>query len=362
MALVTIKPIDLWPWSAPPDRFTMTADAASEGAGWVFQAPVTDTLTHLIFATGTVTTGATVNGRIETIGANGFPSGTLYDANATGTLTLVATTDNNKILELAINGGTGIAITKGDAIACTVRAPSGSPGTFQLAFAAQNIGIRQPSFPYAVRDVSGGAGNWEHIAILAIPMFAIRCSTAGITHIPSCYGPSTSNTGISGWTSASNPDEIGNSFIAPAKLRICGAQFRTTVNANTGDYRINLRSSSGTLLANTADMEGDVGAAGWRQVIFPTPYEVAAGTRYDITLEARTATAAGGLWNHVASGYLAAMPSGADTYRVSYNNGASRTTDTTQVTGITPLVDQIDDGAGVSSSVYVTRPSTLLRR
>ena len=346
MALVSITPTILWPWPAPPDRFTMTADAASEGAAWIFQAPVTDTLTHLIFATGTVTTGATANGRVETVGANGLPSGTLYDANGTGTLTLVATTDNNKILELAINGGTGISITKGDLIACMVRAPSSSPGNFQISFSSLNSGIYVSGLPLALRDQSGGSGTWEQLAGQVAPMFAIRCSTAGITHIPGCYGPSTSNAGIGGWTSSSNPDEIGNSFIAPAKMRIFGAEYRPTLSTNSGDYRINLRSSGGTLLANTADIEGDPGAATGRRVVFPTPYEVAAGTRYDITLEARTATAAGGLWNHVASGYLAAHPSGADTYRVSYNNGASRTTDTAQVTGIVPLIDQIDDGTG----------------
>lgn len=360
MALVTIPPTQLFAIPVAPDRFTMQANAASEGAAWIFQAPVTDTLTHLVFATGTVTTGSTLDGRIETVGTTGNPSGTLYNASGTGTLAIVATTDNNKILELPINGGSGVAITRGDYIACTVRQPSSAAGDAEIAFCALSSGYYQTDRPTCSRERSSG---WEDVIAITQPAFGIRCTTNGLTHIPGMIGPTTSVPGISGWTSSSNPDEYGNSFVAPAKMRICGAEYKHTIAGNTGDFRVNLRSDSGTLLANTADLEGDRASNGYRRVLFPTPYELVAGTRYDLTLEARTATATGGLWNNVSSGYLALFSGGSSTYQVSYNNGASRTTSTDRVTSIVPLVDQIDDGAGApATSVFVSRPSTLLRR
>ena len=60
-----------------------TSEAANEQAAGVFQAPFTGTIDKVIFATGTVATGGTVDVRLETVSiANGDPTGTLLGTNS----------------------------------------------------------------------------------------------------------------------------------------------------------------------------------------------------------------------------------------------------------------------------------------
>jgi hypothetical protein len=77
--------------------------------------PISGTaLKEVIFSTGTITTGENaVPVRIETVGANGLPSGSLYVANANGTVN-IADGDDSTLKSVAINGGTGVACTAGN--------------------------------------------------------------------------------------------------------------------------------------------------------------------------------------------------------------------------------------------------------
>ena len=63
----------------------MLLNAASEEAAGVLYAPKTGTISKIGFLTGTVTTGDTVDARMETVSAaNGDPTGTLLGTNSNG--------------------------------------------------------------------------------------------------------------------------------------------------------------------------------------------------------------------------------------------------------------------------------------
>src|SRR5688572_2287311 len=61
---------------------SLTLDASGEKIGWVLQAAATGAIDAIWFRTGTVTTGDTVDVRIETVDpSTGLPTGTLWSAN-----------------------------------------------------------------------------------------------------------------------------------------------------------------------------------------------------------------------------------------------------------------------------------------
>ena len=85
--------------------------------------PRTGTLTHVGFGTGTVTSAAAIQLRLETMSTFN-PSGTLYAANATGSQAVPST---NTYYRVPINGGLGVPVTQGDRVAVVLSCPSGSP-------------------------------------------------------------------------------------------------------------------------------------------------------------------------------------------------------------------------------------------
>ena len=108
----------------------MLIDAADEAAAFIVQVPVTGTLTGFIAKLGTVTTGATIQCRLETVStADGKPTGTLYNANATGSLVVLAT-DDNKVVSFSF--GSSFTVTAGDIVAFIVKQPNTSFGNMYV--------------------------------------------------------------------------------------------------------------------------------------------------------------------------------------------------------------------------------------
>jgi len=71
--------------SGPDTAGNRIIDAAGEKVAFIFEAPKTGTIDRLLFRTLGVTSGATVDVRLETIDAsNGHPSGTLWGTDTNG--------------------------------------------------------------------------------------------------------------------------------------------------------------------------------------------------------------------------------------------------------------------------------------
>jgi hypothetical protein len=105
-------------------------DAADEKAAGIFPMPVSGTISKIIWRTGTVTTGATVDVRLETVSStDGNPSGTLVATDANGAQAVLLPEDDT-LFKTALT--TAVAVTAGDMLAVVVVNPAVSPGNIQV--------------------------------------------------------------------------------------------------------------------------------------------------------------------------------------------------------------------------------------
>ena len=120
-------------------------DSASQVVGGVFRIPTTGTVLAIGFCCESVTTGDPYKGQLETVSdTTGLPTGTLYVANATGSLTVTA--PGMKFFEL--NGGSGVSVTKGALVAGVIRSDTWVYGNTSWYFSVG--GNSSQKFPYAL--------------------------------------------------------------------------------------------------------------------------------------------------------------------------------------------------------------------
>lgn len=358
MAIVDTPIHAFWPQTATGDRFAVNANASGEGAAWIFQAPQAGDITHLVFATANVVTGLTADGRIEGVNTTtGLSNGTPI-TNGTGTLA-INNTDDNLVLELPINSGTGATVTCGQLIACSVTSPA-TPGDWNIVYGSATTGYIAQSFPYCATNT----GLWAKSGPLQ-PIFGLRYSGGVYVHIPGMIVPNTALPGVSGLNSGSSPDENGNRFVPAIGMRCVGAEIHCPTGTGTGDYRVCLRNSSGTLLASSPTIDGDAQfSALVRRHLFTAAVDLVASTEYDITVEMLSGAAGPGVWSATvgSNAILGCAPGGAGVYRVRYTDGASRTTTNTEVLAVAPLVSGYDSGGAAAALVLNSRSTSHLRR
>ncbi len=155
MALVQLAQPLYFPTGIPFGDYLFgnhTFDAAGDAVGWVFDVPDTGTLTAVAFSCSSHTTTATMSCEIHTLdNTNGLPTGTLYDANATGTVSVSAVAN----YQIAINGGTGISVTAGDQIVPLLFVASGTPSfNIQTGLTLQHQ-TYSPDYPYGLVNPAG---------------------------------------------------------------------------------------------------------------------------------------------------------------------------------------------------------------
>ena len=325
----------------------ITFDAGTDKIALVHRVPKTGTLTAIEFLTGTVTTtGATMRAAVEGLGTDQNPSGTVYVANAEGTV-VVATSDDNVWKSVAINGGTGVTVTRGDMVATVIDVSSGTPNVIPLAvggFTSMALG----NFPYVTANTTGAyAKKTDSLAL------GIVWNYGGTYEY--FYGAnaavSTSATAV-----GAADNERGLRFQVAAPIRIYGIGAMLGNAAAGANYRLKVYDSTPTLLANgelqpAADIDGDSFPSttmdGFVEFILPASLELAAATTYYATIYQTTANNLSLFQVGVTSGYLAAMPGGAEFYLATRSGGSGAfTTSQTAVPLMYLLVDGIHDGSG----------------
>lgn len=200
--------IPRYPRGTPTLR-DMLIDAADEEAAGVFRAGKTGTINKVGFLTGTVTTGATVDVRLETVSlTDGDPTGTLLGTNSNGSQVIDDADDATWFLTALT---TGVAVTKGDLFAATIVNPSSSFG---------NMNIRRTRYDQAFFGYSDlFTGTWAKS--VEQPCFAFEYSdgsyvvTYGAFPADSMPGPL--------FNSSDTPDERGLKFKLPFSVRVTGA-------------------------------------------------------------------------------------------------------------------------------------------
>jgi hypothetical protein len=330
----------------------MTFDGAGDRLALITWVTKTGLLTDVRFRTGTVTTaGATFQIQIEGVDGSGNPDGTAKYANANGTV-VVSTSDDSVWKTVPINGGTGVTVTKGDLIAIVLTVSSGTPNAVIIAGAPTTAGWVYGNMPYLVQDTGGG--SWARLASASTAWCLTWEIDGELAMIP---GGTVAHSMT--FQAVGNGAERGMRILAPWPMRVIGMRARMPNLAAGGDFRVRLYDSDGTTVLaesinSSTDIDGDVVSLATQDnfydVFFPESPTLSAGAVYFLAIWQTTANAVNlHEIGHLTAGYMAALPCGAEWYRVSRGTAGSGAfaglgSDTRAEMHL--WVDGFDDGAG----------------
>lgn len=339
----------------------ITLDSTSDKMAWIGTSPVTDSITTIYFRTQTVTTGADVDVRIETV-SSGRPSGELWDTT-TNIVVTVADGDDNVWKTATLTSAA--SLNAGDQFAIVIASSAGSPN-MGLATGSDSLSPSGfcGSFPSLVANTTG-----SYAVVTLLPRsfeWIVEFSSAGIKYMPS-LSPLDGAMTLTAFNSGSDPNERALRFIVPFKCRIVGARV-SLANGNAGaDLTMSLWDSTGDTDAEAlaqvvldADSKTVVTSDGYVSAFFDTAVTLTVGSTYYIGIRADTAnnqslyelsTAGSG----EPAGAIKAFPAESTnlylaTRTWSGGSAGSWSTTTTTLPVIELLIDQLDDGSGGSPS------------
>ena len=252
-----------------------TITNAGDLASMLCKISQTGTVTGGTFGTGTVTTGCTLSYTIETV-SGGAPTGTLYHANATGTV-VVANGDDSVLKTVAFIGN--VPVTQGDTVALCLRISSGTPSVLQIRTFSP---IFASSDPLLYKIDTGVAGTSS-----VTPCMSLTYTTGEVV-IPgsACFGTA-SNLSISTTTT---PDEIGHKILMPFSGRSDGFVFRCNSGVTSQAGSINLYNSSNTVIATCLLDPNLLVLSGNNHLLWSTPVDLVAGQTYRLIVTPSTST------------------------------------------------------------------------
>lgn len=341
MTLVAVPPFMLWDWAiiGGGGNSTSVLDAANEKYAIIMQAPKAGTIDKFMFRTGTVTTGETLDVRVETVAADGSPSGSLWAAN-TNAAVVVANADDNVAKEATFTAGAVVA--KGDWFAIVLAMPGVTSGNMQIT---RSINSGFMSAPYAMHFTA----SWARLT--SWPYGAVHY-TDGWASIPGLF---TAGGGTGAFASSTNPDERGNKITVPFACKVSGIWKADTTN--DGDYTLKVYDSANNVLSDI-NIDGNFHADANSPPMYlwlDNELTLAAGDVVRVTLLATTATNVGIADISCPSGLAAALPGGGNVVGTTRND-AGAWTDTAETNYLLGLIiSALDDGAGGSAGGGATR-------
>lgn len=345
MTLVTLRKPFLWPGVTgkitlqPALATAVILDGAGDHQSYVFAARESMTITHVGFKPGAAAGSPTVDVRIETVGATGLPSGTLW---ATDTNIVTAAIASNTYSQQALTASASIAA--GQVFAIKVAYVSGT------SLVLQHLGSmtwESEAFPYSVTNTTGADAKASALQT------ALGCFSA--------WSSSTAPYSLEGMVPASahalnsfnntNSAKRGLKFTAPFDGRLIGIRFYHA--AQVGDFNVVLFDDAGTpaeLGSTSTAYDGDLNAlanAGSLFCPFDNAVTVAAGTTYRAMVEPSSATNVNlSTLTVPGADYRNATPWGTDGHYTTFASAAWDDTNTTVFPILDLVFDQIDDGAG----------------
>jgi hypothetical protein len=249
--------------------------SASGVAATIFQIARTGNVRRIHFATGTVTTGATILVRLETVDlSTGNPSGTLVGTNTEDAAFVIANGDDSVFLTATLTADA--AVTVGDYVAVVLQNPASSHGSMNFAAHASS----EFNVPYGFDN-----GNKSNNLL----MLALEYDDGTVTPIPGIRSPATAQTSVT-FSNASTPDVYGTLFTPTLELRVAGAWVNIDQDA---DCHVRLVSTAYNQGAGTGILAGVTldtnvrrdGASSQALVQFPAPVDLVAGTAYRLIVE-----------------------------------------------------------------------------
>jgi hypothetical protein len=324
MALVAVKGAILWPdepcdpLGSPDYAASMTMTASTHKAAAIIQAPKTGTISKIAWRTGTVTTGATVDVRLETVTlSTGAPSGTLEDTNTNGSQ-VVADANDNVWFTTTLTAGASVTI--GDILAVVI-ANAGSGNMIVAGFndVARNV-------PYTMRF---DGTTWTKFQ--GGPVIAFEYNDGSYPWIPGVHPASTLiSTDIQ--NIALSKTEYGFKFKVPFPLKVIGAWIwsRVQSDANT----LALYDSDGVTVFKDIPVDANLSGTTGGDIFmftFDTEIQLLADTFYRLALRTTDTVNPASIYglrvNAVA--VMDAMPMGQDCHATHKTFGSSSWSETT---------------------------------
>lgn len=295
--------------------------AANNISAVIMQAPVAGALSKVGFLVVSCSANATVNVRIETVGADSNPTGTLVAAGANVNHN-ITTAMSNAWQEVTI--GTPPTLTQGQLIAVVI-SNTVSAGAYVLG--TVNSGITQVHFPFSslftaswARSVTPQicgvyiAGAWRNVPGIW-PVKAIAATSYGST---------------------STPDERGMKITLPRAARAIGVWFQDIVANTSSAFNFKVYDSAGNTLVDKAwdaDYRTSLNAHGRHVFLFDSSLSLIAGESYRVTrLPSTTNTVGFGYVDVNDASIMNALDLGANCISTSRTDaGAWTDTDTTRL-------------------------------
>lgn len=259
------------------------AFGASGAYATVFQAPRTGNIRTFHYATGNVTTGATIDVRAETVDpATGDPSGTLIATNTNGSQ-VIASGDDSVFFATTLTADAPVTI--GDQIALVLQLPGGggsmSFGAFQLG-----SGSNLPYGDQLQPPTWAKANN--------ILCFAAEYSDGIVVPIPGVLPPCTAQT-TPNVNSGSTPNVYAMRFSSAIARRVVGAwtYFDTDGPCVVQLVSTAYNSGAGTGILAGNDIDPEIrrdNALNLRIALFPASFDLVPGTTYRLIQRPTTGT------------------------------------------------------------------------
>jgi len=319
-------------------ELALTIDAADEQVAGVFQAPFTGTIDKVIFATQTVTTGATVDVRLETVSlSDGDPTGTLLGTNSNASQ-VIADGDDNTTFTVTLT--TGVAVTKGDYMAVTIVNPTTSFGDIDIIFGRTSNWI----FPYA--DIFTGTWSKQTRTL----NFALEYSDGSYHFVA----------GNSGWTNGANSsfdnastlDERGNRFNFPFPTRITGFWFHGDIDGDTDAVLYDSSDVAQLTLTLDPQLRENTAIAGPYQFLFSGTLDVSTGDFVRFVLKPTTTTNISIiLFTFASSTSLGNAPGGTDIIRTGRTDAGTFADINTERFSMGLILSGFDDASGGGGGV-----------
>jgi len=248
---------------------------ASEEVSYVFQAPKSGIINKVFFRTGNVTTGCTLDVRLESIDlSTGLPSGSLKstDSNAAQ---IILDSDDNKTFLVSLTSGADVV--EGDWIAIRLDVLSGAPVGLTIA-EFTDAGLFYG--PYALENSAS--------ILTAAPIFAVEYSDGSYPFILGAWPINDFIT--ASFNNTSTPDVVGNKFKLNYGAKIKGVWAYLD---SDGDAFFNLYDTNGATILGSGAAYSNIPpttAAGIHQILFSTGVPLNSGEYYYLGLEPSTST------------------------------------------------------------------------
>lgn len=244
---------------------------ANNIAGNVFQATRAGSLTKVGFYVVSCSANATVDVRVETVGADGNPTGTLVGATTNVNFN-ITTSMTNVWQEVTLT--LPATITRGQMLAVVI-SNTVSPGTFIIGAPGTSAG--QWQLPYSdLFTASWAKGASPYSMGVMVDGTWMR--------VPGMFP--VNGLGITGYGSTTNPDERGIKITLPFKARALGVWASDYAVGSSSDFAWKVYDDTGAALINKTwdpDHRSNLNSNGRNTFYFDSPLTIEANRAYRIT-------------------------------------------------------------------------------